>query len=189
MADKKKLWNSASTAGLVLGGVSALYLLITGFTGDIPASGGFNAILIGILNAALWLVKLVACIYLMKFFMKKYSDENPKVSNNGTFRFGSLVAMLSSLVYSGFMLLDFHFIHPDIFDEALEVVAETSEMNSASIEAMEEMVGMMPNYTFFMNFFYCWLFGTILALIFSRNIPSRNPFENGPQPPMTDDNK
>ena len=41
---------------------------------------------------------------------------------------------------------------------------------------MEELMPKMPTYAFFANLIYCWLFGTILAAIFSRNISSSNPF-------------
>ena len=31
-------------------------------------------------------------------------------------------------------------------------------------------------YAFFINLFYCFIYGTILSAILSRNIPPRNPF-------------
>ena len=44
------------------------------------------------------------------------------------------------------------------------------------MDMMEEMIPKLPTMTFFLNFFWCWLFGTVLSAIFSRNIPSSNPF-------------
>ena len=41
---------------------------------------------------------------------------------------------------------------------------------------MDGMMAKLPNVMFFVNLFWCWLFGTVLAAIFSRNIPPRNPF-------------
>ena len=38
------------------------------------------------------------------------------------------------------------------------------------------MIPRLPTFSFFVNLFYCWLFGTVLSAILSRNIPSRNPF-------------
>ena len=35
-----------------------------------------------------------------------------------------------------------------------------------------------PKFTFIGNFIYCFLFGTILSLILSRNIHSKDPFSN-----------
>ena len=43
-----------------------------------------------------------------------------------------------------------------------------------SLEAMEEMN--LGTISFFTNLIYCFLFGTVLSAILSRNIPSRNPF-------------
>ena len=42
--------------------------------------------------------------------------------------------------------------------------------------AVEEMIPRTPTIMFLVNFLYCWLFGTSLSAILSRNIPSRNPF-------------
>ena len=41
---------------------------------------------------------------------------------------------------------------------------------------MDKMMGKMPQITFFSNLIYCFIFGTILSLILSRNIPSKDPF-------------
>ena len=41
---------------------------------------------------------------------------------------------------------------------------------------MEQMIPQMPTFSFFFNLIYCWLFGTVLSAIFSRNIPPQNPF-------------
>jgi hypothetical protein len=49
-------------------------------------------------------------------------------------------------------------------------------MDSNTIEQMDQMLEMMPQLTFFSNLIYCFLYGTILSFILSRNIPSRNPF-------------
>ena len=51
-------------------------------------------------------------------------------------------------------------------------------MDSATLEAVEEMIPSMPTYAFFGNLIYCTLYGTIVSAILSRNIPSSNPFEN-----------
>ena len=174
----KDIWDSAAKAGLVLGAVSCAYmgisqLLSAGMTGSTGAA--LLASLVGIL---LWVAKFVGCIYLMKFFMKRFASAHPGLTNNDTFKFGMATALLSALIYSGFYLAYVTIIAPDTFSNALETVMESygSMMGEDAIEAAQNMN--MASISFFTNLIYCFLFGTVLSSIFSRNIPSRNPFEN-----------
>lgn len=70
------------------------------------------------------------------------------------------------------------FIDPDIFAQSLDILRDNPMMDSATLEAVEEMIPSMPTYAFFGNLIYCTLYGTIVSAILSRNIPSSNPFEN-----------
>ena len=176
MADKKSLWNEAGLAGLVLGGISVAYLGLTALTGKVAAGNAGLSLLLGGLNIILWIAKFCACIFMMKFFLKKRSALHPEAGNNAIFRFGALVALLSALVYSACYLAYFEFIAPDMFDQALEVLKDNPMFGADSFDAMEQMMPKMPSYLFFINLFYCWGFGTILSAILSRNIPPVNPF-------------
>ena len=89
-----------------------------------------------------------------------------------------LTALLSALLYSAFYLAYTSFIAPDTFDTALEILRDNPYIDSNSMEQVEEMIPRMPTIAFFMNLVYCWLFGTVLAAIYSRNIPSQNPFND-----------
>lgn len=60
MNDKNSFWNQAAKAGLVLGGVSALYLMVTYLLGLINSSG-FVKILLSVVGALLWAAKFAAC--------------------------------------------------------------------------------------------------------------------------------
>ncbi len=62
MNEKKSIWESAGKAGLVLGGVSIAYMLITMLTGKLAGNG--PAFLLGLLNVVLWIAKFAGCIYL-----------------------------------------------------------------------------------------------------------------------------
>lgn len=173
MTEKNTIWESAGKAGLVLGGISILYLACSTLLSRI-SGGGFA---IGLLSMLLWLAKFVACIRLMRFFMLRFSQADPSADNSRVFRFGMLSALLSSLLYAAAYLAYSSFIAPDMFAEALEILRDTPMADAASIEKMEEMLPYMPTAGFFANLVYCWLFGTILAAIFSRNIPPRDPFK------------
>ena len=85
-------------------------------------------------------------------------------------------ALLSALLYSAFYLAYVSFIAPDTFEQALSVLEDNPMMDSNSMSMIEDMIPKMPTISFFVNLIWCWLFGTVLAAIFSRNVASQNPF-------------
>ena len=179
MTDKKTTWNQAGVAGLVLGGVCIVYMLITGWTGKLGSDKPALAMLISILNLVLWAAKFFGCICLMKFFLKKFAAGDPEEDNRSVFAFGVKVALLSALVYSAFWLADMTIINPDALQTALDTVMQSfgDKLDSNSLQALDESMSSFPTVGFFTNLVYCFLFGTVLSAIQSRNIPPRNPFE------------
>lgn len=169
----KNLWNSAAKAGMVLGLVSSAYLfinqLITGMS--IP-------VLSGVLSFALWVVKFAGCIWLMIFFMKRFVSENSEADNSRTLRFGIATALLSAIVYAAFSFANMAYFSADIIAENMDTVmqAYSQFMDSNTMSQMDKMIAKLPQISFFGNLIYCFIFGTILSLILSRNIPSRDPF-------------
>lgn len=172
----------AGRSGLILGLVSIVYMVITALMGKINASGA-GAAVINVTEVILWAAKLYICIRLMKYFMKKYADGKADVTNRMTFRFGSLTALLSALLFSGFSLAWALFIQPDMYAEGFNAAMEMYEgmLTADQLDSMQELMPKLPTISFFANLVWCWLFGTVLAAIFSRNIPSRNPFGDIPE--------
>lgn len=180
MIDKKTLWDEAGRSGLVLGGVSIAYTLICWIVGKC-CTEGIALILSGVGTMLLWIAKFTVCIFLMKFFIKKFAASNPEADNSDTFRFGATTALLSALLYSAFYLAYVLFIAPDTFDMAIDALRDNPMMDANSLDMLDTMAAKLPTTSFFVNFFWCWGFGTILAAIFSRDIPPRNPFSNKDQ--------
>ena len=173
----------AGRSGLVLGLVSITYMVITVLIGKINASGvGAAAVNVG--GILLWVFKFWLCIHLMRFFMKKYAATREDVTNRDTFRFGSLTALLSALLYAGFSLGWMLFIQPDALNESMNAAMEMYEgmFTEDQMTSLEELTPKLPTVMFFFNLVWCWVFGTVLAAIFSRNIPSRNPFDEAVGP-------
>ena len=167
MIERKTIWSEAGMPGLVLGLVSLVFFVVTSL---------FQSPL---LNVVLWLVKLVGCIYLMYFFIKKFASLHDGVSNSDTFRFGSTVALLSAFIFSVGYFVFVQYIRPDTFKDAMDAAmqAYSSFLDSNSIEMMENMLPKLPTIGFFVNLFWCWLYGTIVSAIISRSVPSHNPFD------------
>lgn len=174
MANNKRTWDAAARAGLVLGGISAAYFALNSLLSTHGADwiGNFGS---SLLILVLWGFKFYLCIALMKRFMRAFAAQDPEVSNNDTLRLGICTALLSSLVYSALYLAWVLFVQPDIFINAMQSVA--SSLPADALSQMQDIIGKMPQYTFWANLVYCFLFGTVLSLILSRNIPSQDPFD------------
>lgn len=167
---KRTTWDYAGKAGLALGAVSSAY-----FAANSLISVGISGVWGSVATFALWGLKFYLCIWLLKKFMKIFVKYNPEAGNPDTLRFGILTSLLSSLVYSAFYLAWVTFIQPDIFIDALQEVA--ASMPADAVSQMQDMMDRMPKLTFFANLIYCFIFGTVLSLILSRDIPPVNPFE------------
>ena len=173
---RKNLWNGAAKAGLVLGGVSSVYLFASQFMTNLELPGFLS----GLLSMLLWVAKFGGCIWLMMFFMKKFAAENEDVQNSTTFRFGMLAAFLSALVYSAVSFANVAFISADMFTEQMNALMQQMApmMDSNTMSQMDKTMQNLPQLTFFSNLIYSSIFGTLLSAILSRNIPSRNPFSD-----------
>ena len=176
MEDKKSIWNSAGSAGLILGGIGVAYILLN-WALSLIATNGVAGILASVGSILLWVVKFGACIWFMKFCMTRYSDSNPEANHGEIFKFGMLVALLSAIIYSGAYSAYLIYLAPDQLESALDMLRENPMLDANSLKMVEQIIPKMPTISFFMNIVYCWLFGTVLSAIFSRNIPSSNPFE------------
>ena len=168
------MWEEASKAGLVLGLVSTAYLFATQLLGKADMS----AILMMFINMLLWAVKFGLCIWMMMFFMKKFSKENQEADNSCIFRLGIMISVLSALVYAAASFANIAYISADTFTEQMDLLIGqmAPALDTNTTAQMDKMMENMPQITFFSNLIYCFIYGTVLSFILSRNIPSRNPF-------------
>lgn len=166
------MWETAAKAGLVLGMISSAYMFLTQFM------AGATGFLMTILSFVLWAAKFGGCIWLMSFFMKKFAAEHPEVDNKATFNLGMATALLSALIYSAAAFANIAFISGEAMVEQMNQMMQQmgSMMDSNSKSLMETYMEILPQITFFSNLLYCFVFGTVLSYILSRNIPSRDPF-------------
>lgn len=175
----RDFWDCASKAGLALGAASIAYLLASQlFTADvIKKIGAFPTTLI---TMSMWVAKFVGCIWLMKYFLQKFSGSYSEVTRHDVFKQGTAVAFLSALIFSAFYLAYVSFINPDTFNNAMDTAIESysSFMDSNTMAMMEEMKGKLPMISFVSNLIYCTIYGSVLSSILSRSIVSDDPFEN-----------
>ena len=169
----KNSWNAAGTAGLALGAVSTAYL----FAGQWLAGNLESASLWQqVIALVLWTVKFGGCIWLMKYFMTKFASENDGVGNRDAFRMGMMTALLSAIMYSAIYLANMLYISADFYEQTFQAVIEQMRptLDSNSLTTVERLIGNLPQIMFCYNLIYCFLFGTVLSAILSRNIPARD---------------
>lgn len=171
---QKNMWNTAGKAGLFLGLASTAYLFITQAIGQAELPAFLNSVL----GFVLWAAKFVGCIWIMKFFMKRHVSGNPDSTNSDTFKLGTIMALLSAIVYSAAAFANVAFISPELFQTQMDMMMQQMApmMDSNTISVMETYMENLAQITFVSNLIYCFLFGMILSFILSRNIPSKDPF-------------
>lgn len=174
---RKDSWDSAAKAGLVLGGVSIAYMLLTSILPQ--AAEGAGAFVAGLVSLLLWAAKFAGCLYLMHVFMERFVASHPDITRRESFLHGSTVACASALIYSAFYYAYVTIINPGMFKESMEVAMETYKafMDSNSLAMLEQMTDQMPTISFFTNLIYCTIFGMVLASIYSSSLVSSNPFD------------
>ena len=171
---RKNLWNTAGKAGLILGVTSAAFMFLSQWL----SQGSVPAILNSILSFVIWAVKFVGCIWIMRFFMKSFVQQNSDADNSTSFRMGVAAALLSAVVYAAFSFANVAFISADFFAEQMDTVLQQMApmMDSNALSQIDKTMENLPQITFVSNLIYCFLYGTVVALILSRNIPSKDPF-------------
>ena len=175
----KDIWNDAAVAGLAIGAFTVVMQLLAGLAAKI--SGGVAVAMLGsVVKFLVWAVKFVGCIWLMRFFMLRLCRRFNGVTNYDTRRFGMHAALLSAFIVSAFVFCTLYFTSPEELLATVEaaVSAAPVQMDSNTRAALDRMIGKLPAIYFFVNLFYCWLYGTVLSAILSRNIPPFNPFDN-----------
>lgn len=175
---RRDFWDSASKAGLALGAVSIAYTMVSQmFTPEMI--GKMGAGITTLITMSLWVAKFAGCIWLMKFFLKKFAGISSDMTRNEVFKQGAAAAFLSALIFSAFYLAYVTIINPEAFNQAMDTAIESysSFMDSNTSAMMEEMRGKIPVISFVSNLIYCSIYGSVLASILSRNIISDNPFE------------
>lgn len=169
-------WNEAARYGLIFGAISAAYLYLGHLQSALGVSGTFGSVL----GFVLWAVKFVVCIKLMRYAMGKFCIDNPSAARADIFKLGMLIAFMSALVYSIVTVADMLYVFPEYYHAVYSVVLEeyAKVLPAQQIEEFKEILVDAPKFAFFGNLVYCFLYGTVLSFILSRNLPSNDISQN-----------
>ena len=174
--DSRTIWNEAGRVGFVFGGFSSLCLILkegAGLTG--------STFLVQAAAIILWAVEFFGCILLMKKYMLDFRDKYEGVSMVDTYRFGRRVGLLSGLILAT--------VHAVILlklpqETVSTLVSELTTALDGKVSGITEdevgrIIDRLPLYVFFVQWGYCFLYGSLLSAIMTRYIFMQDIFRRG----------
>lgn len=169
----RELWNKASATGLILALVTIAFGVLSGLTGKAGSSIVGNA-----LSILLGLAKIIVCIALFRYFLVKLRKSYPDAGKQDLMHYGLRIALCSSILVAGYNLLSILVINPDQVSQAVESfrTAYSQFADSNTLNALDALEAKMPVYVFFVTLAYCFVWGWVLAAIFSSSLAPSDPF-------------
>jgi len=165
LIDNTALWNEAAKAGAYFGAVSVGCLALKEWAGT---SG--STFLIQAASIILWAVEFFGCILLMKNVMLSLRDRYEDVKMADTYRLGRRAALLSGLLLASAQVLFILKMPEAQMDEFVNQMMTALPLGAAGREEVEGIMDKLPVITFFSQWLYCFLYGTVLASVMSRYI-------------------
>lgn len=180
-ADNTIIWNEASRAGLLFGAVSVGCLVLK----ELATLSG-STFLVQAAAIILWVVEFFGCILIMKNVMLRFRDKFEGVKIEDTYRLGRRAALLSGLILASAQALIIMKTPAETIDTMVDQMMSGMQLLSTDRDALEGVLDKLPLYTFFFQWLYCWLYGSVLASIMSRYIFLQKLFNRFP--PKDDNN-
>ena len=160
--ENNTLWNEAARSGLLFGLFSSLCL---GAKEAAALSG--STFLIQGAGILLWAVEFYGCILLMKRCMLSLRDRLG-AGMEDCYRLGKRIALLSGLILASVEALIILKMPQESLSGLLESAA--AQLGASGREQLEAAMDYLPTVTFFAQWIYCYLYGTLLSSILSRYI-------------------
>jgi len=167
-------WNSAALAGLVLAAITLAFTFLQGLAGNV------EGVVSGLLGIVAWLAKLAACVVAFRWFLIRFHDKFSGVDYTRLKNYGLKIGLFSSILVSGYTLLEMLVLNPDQYKEAINSALEPmmAQLDSNTLGSLDQMMGQLPTYSFCFSLLYCFLWGWVLSVIFAKVIEPANPFQN-----------
>lgn len=175
---QQSLWHEAGRAGLVLGLTCCAYSLITNWMTYSVSGGGVLSTALGFV---LWIVKFLLCLGLFRMYVKRFAALYDGVGPRERVRFGRRAGLLSALVFAAYILAEYKYIFPAAFSDQWDAImgVYASRLDSDTLSAMDTVKDSMPLIAACVKFIYCYLWGSVLALIFGMGEESAPPQDEG----------
>lgn len=171
----RTIWHSAGVSAIVLAAVSSAYFVFNQWLTTYSQAGWAT-----IVNFIADLIKIVACIWLLRLYLYRFRQDNPSCDRRDLRRLGTTIAFLSALIYAAVSMAYFIW-NPEVvetmFDTALASVQNLLDANSRNV--LEYYRENFPKGVFVSQLLYCFFIGWVLTCILASRIISDNPFEDG----------
>jgi len=179
----KQIWNDAARVGIVFGVFSSVCLGLK----EAAALTG-STFLTMAASIILWAVEFFGCIMLMKKYMIAEAKQHEGISQLQLYKFGRRVALLSGLILAAVNAVIVS-LTPDetieaAFSQAMSSVPANMQADAA--DSMNMMLSNFPIFIFIGQWLYCFLYGSVLSAIMSRNVFMLNLFNDAVNRTMQD---
>ncbi len=163
--DNNTLWNEAAKAGAYLGAVSVGCIALN----ELASISG-SQFLKTAAAIILWVVEFFGCILIMKEIMLSFRGKYEDVKMTDTYRLGRRAALLSGLLVASAQTLFILRMPEADMNAYIDSLMAAMPTGAANREEVEAMMDKFPLITFISQWFYCFLYGTVLSSVMSRYI-------------------
>ena len=164
-------WSSAAMDGLYLSLVTIIYSLIVA----VMQPQGF------LVTAILWIAKFAGCMYLLWYFMKKWSNGFETITYSESYNYGFIICLFSSILCACYSYVQVEWLFPEHTQEAINLTKETmiqqGTLNSSTENMIDRLSSNFGRISMFVSLFYYIIFGAIASAITANFTKKTNPFE------------
>lgn len=169
---KSNFWNKAAVDGLLLALVTILMVVVSS---SFTLGKG--------LNTTLSIVKLIATLGMLFYFMKDYGKDLTPYEYADAFKFGIATSFCSSIVGAAYYLIHVAYLFPDatttLTNSFLESYAQLSATSQASMD-INALTSRLPLILALSQFFYFNILGLIwssLLAMAAKKTVETTPFD------------
>lgn len=168
--EQSNKWSSAAMDGLYLSLVTIIYSLIVAVM--MPESF--------LIKTLLWAIKFGGCLYLLWFFMRRWSSQFDTISYSQSYNYGFIICLLSSVMCACYSYAQVEWLFPEQTEQAItlakETMAQQGTLDSNTENLMDSFFGNFGRISMFVSLFYYIIFGAIASAITANFTKKTNPF-------------
>ncbi|MBP5505669.1 MAG: DUF4199 domain-containing protein [Bacteroidales bacterium] len=165
-------WSQAAVKGLILALITVACNTVSYITQN------------QFLNILSFIVRTVASIWLLIFFMKQYHTS----TGQKPFSFGLAVVLFSSFICAFYDAAALQWLFPDIMDQVTEAMNQSLSMIPSDQQGLvDSMMDHYPVIAFFSSFIKDFIIGLIVAAIANSSIKGKDDIFNGEGKDTTDE--
>ena len=168
--ERNSKWSSAAMDGLYLSLVTIIYSL----TVAVMQPQGF------LVTAILWIAKFGGCMYLLWYFMKKWSNSFETITYSESYNYGFIICLFSSIMCACYSYIQIEWLFPEQTAEAInltkEAMIQQGTLNSTTENMIDKLSSNFGRISMFASLVYYVIFGSIAAAITANFTKKTNPF-------------